>query len=172
VRLRPYSAGFTDEELAELYRWSTDPFVAELSGGAPLEMSFGRFRDMFLQQLSSRNSDSEQLFAILDENDELIGRTGLFALDPSHRRAELGIVIGEPDNWGRGYGRDALQVLVDFGFRTLGLRTIVLYTYTENERARRAYESVGFQAVRELRRFSLSHGARTEIEMVIKNGEQ
>lgn len=167
VTLRPYIAGFSEAELTALYSWARDPDVLALSGGSSLEMSFARFRELFLAQLPQHNSPREQLFAILDENDQLIGRTGLFTLDRQSGSAELGIVIGEPSCWGRGYGRDAVRTLVDFGFQELGLRRVVLYTYTANERARRAYEAAGFRAVRELERFSFEGGTHIELEMEI-----
>jgi RimJ/RimL family protein N-acetyltransferase len=165
VTLRPFSAGFSDEELSQLFRWSRDDEVLALAGGSPLDVSLGRFRDLFRAQLSGRNSDHEQMFAILDADGRLIGRTGLIAIDRKERRAELGIVIGEPDCWDRGYGRDAVRALVDFGFGVLGLARIVLHTYPENERARRAFRAAGFRAVREMERFSLELGSHTEIEM-------
>lgn len=167
VALRPYAAGFTSDELRDLYRWSRDSEVLALSGGAPLDMSFERFRETFLRQLAERNTRSEQLFAILDEGGRLIGRTGLFAIDPTEGVAELGIVIGEPHRWGLGYGRDAVKTLVDFGLQELALNRIVLFTYAENERARRAYEAAGFRPVREWERFSLHHGTYIELEMEI-----
>jgi RimJ/RimL family protein N-acetyltransferase len=170
--LRPYSAGFTEEELVELYRWSSDPDVLSLSGGSPLDMSFESFRETFLSQLQQRNSHTEQVFAILDEAGHMIGRTGLFDIDRVSGTAELGIVIGNHDCWGRGYGRDAVGALVEFGFGELNLSRIRLFTYPDNERARRAYEAVGFRTVRELQRFSLRRGTHSELEMEITARQQ
>jgi RimJ/RimL family protein N-acetyltransferase len=130
-------------------------------------MSFERFRDTFVSQLPRRNSAGEQLFAILDESGQMIGRTGLFEIDARSGTAELGIVIGDPEQWGRGYGRDAVRALVEFGFRDLELKRIHLYTFPENRRARRAYEAAGFRPVRELTRFSMELGTHTELEMDI-----
>lgn len=168
VSLRPYAHGFSDEELERLKAWASDPAVLTLAGGSPLEMSYERFRQVFLAQLPRRNTDREQQFAILDERGEMIGRTGLFSMAHGQDRAELGIVIGDRDCWGKGYGRDAVGTLVDFGFATLGLRSIRLYTFPENRRAQRAFESVGFTRVRELERFSFERGTHLEVEMVIR----
>ena len=171
VRLRPYSAGFSEEELRDLYVWSSDPNVTSLSGTAPLDLPFEEFKEQFLSQLSRRNSDTEQLYAILDEEGHMIGRTGLFAINPTARTAELGIVIGDQEKWGHGYGSAAVRALVRIGFGDFGLGRIVLYTYANNERARRAYESAGFRPVRELERFSLQEGTHVELEMEILASE-
>ena len=64
--------------------------------------------------------------------------------DPVAQTAELGITIGEREYWGRGYGRDAVRVLIEYGFRIRNLRKIWLTVHANNPRAIRSYESVGF----------------------------
>ena len=68
----------------------------------------------------------------------------LFDLDRLNGSAELGIFIGEKAEWGKGYGTDAVNALVDFGFDSLRLERIWLNVWTENDRARRSYEKAGF----------------------------
>lgn len=170
VRLRPYAAGFREDELAVLYRWACDEEILALSGGRPVGVSYERFRELFLTQLPRRNSAHEQLYAILDEKDALIGRTGLFAIEPAVRTAELGIVIGERSAWGRGYGRDTVRVLADHALGPLGFARLVLHTYPDNERARRAFEAVGFRERRRLRRFTFERGSHEEIQMELRAG--
>lgn len=167
VTLRPYCAGFSLAELARVYRWSSDPDVLALSGGQPLDISFDEFRLQFAEQAPRLNGAREQVFLILDEQGQAIGRAGLFGLDRRHQagEAELGIVIGEHSHWGRGYGREAVGLLLDLGFDSLGLKRIRLYTYPENARAQRAFEAAGFRFVRAIRRFSFDRGTHTEHEM-------
>jgi len=165
VSLRPYVAGFSDAELRALYRWACDPELLRLTSGVPLDMSFKRFRSLFLSQLPKYNSEREQLFAVLDRGERLIGRVGLFGIDPSGGSAELGILIGDPEDWGKGYGRAAVAAAVDLAFQELGLAAVILHTYPENLRAQRAFAAAGFRRVRELRRFSLDRGTHDELEM-------
>jgi RimJ/RimL family protein N-acetyltransferase len=165
VALRPYAAGFTEPELETLYTWGRDPDLLELSGGSPLDMTFERFREIFVAQLQRRGRAGEELFAILADSGEMIGRIGLFGLAASTGSAELGIVIGERRLWGHGYGRDAVRTLSTYGFDTLRLRRIHLFTFVHNHRAQRAFEACGFRSVRRLRRFSFDKGIHTEIEM-------
>jgi RimJ/RimL family protein N-acetyltransferase len=61
-----------------------------------------------------------------------------------HGTAELGIMIGDRDYWGRGCGRDAVRLLLRYGFHYLGLRRIVLTTHVKNQRAVRCYQACGF----------------------------
>src|SRR3990172_10507484 len=81
--------------------------------------------------------------------------------------AELGIVIGERDSWGLGYGRGAVAILVAFGCERLGLARIVLRTFPDNERAHRAFAAVGFRVVGERRQFSLDRGSHSTLEMAL-----
>lgn len=73
-----------------------------------------------------------------------IGDCGLFHFNERAGTAELGIGIGDPAYRGKGYGREAMTLLVDYGFRLLNLRKIWLETTADNERAIRSYQAVGF----------------------------
>lgn len=62
-----------------------------------------------------------------------------------HRRAELGIGIGEAECRDKGYGTEATRLILDYGFTALGLHTIMLWVLATNERAIRAYKRAGFR---------------------------
>jgi RimJ/RimL family protein N-acetyltransferase len=76
--------------------------------------------------------------------DRLIGTVGLFDVDGVHGDAVVGIGLGERDCWGRGYGTDALRVLLRFAFHELNLRRVSLSVLSSNPRAMRSYEKAGF----------------------------
>jgi len=59
----------------------------------------------------------------------------------------LGIVIGEKDCWGKGYGQDAVRLLLDYAFNLLNLNSIMLGTFSFNERAIACYKKVGFREI-------------------------
>ena len=67
------------------------------------------------------------------------------------RTCELGITIGDKDYWGRGYGREAVGLLLDYGFRYHNLHRIFLSVNGNNERAIRAYRACGFEEEGRLR---------------------
>jgi diamine N-acetyltransferase len=87
-----------------------------------------------------------------------IGNTGLHSINWTHRAAELGIVIGEKEYWGRGFGSDAIRALVRFGFEEINLHRIFLHVFEDNGRAIRAYEGCGFQHEGRLRDGVYRHG--------------
>lgn len=86
-----------------------------------------------------------------------VGNCGLMHVNLTQRTAELGIMIGERDCWGKGYGTEATWLVCDYGFAVLGLHNILLMVYSYNERGIRAYRRVGFREIgrrRESRRLA------------------
>jgi RimJ/RimL family protein N-acetyltransferase len=84
-----------------------------------------------------------------------IGRVWLADISYHHRRASFGILIGEKDCWGKGYGTEATRLALDYGFHLLGLHNIMLSVSSANTAAIRAYTRAGFQVIgarREYRR--------------------
>lgn len=76
-----------------------------------------------------------------------IGDCHLRGIDFVHGTAEMGIMIGEPDCWGKGYGTEAVILLLDFAFTALNLHNVMLDTSSYNERALGAYRRAGFREI-------------------------
>ncbi|MBX6341026.1 MAG: GNAT family N-acetyltransferase [Thermomicrobiaceae bacterium] len=74
-----------------------------------------------------------------------IGKTGLYDVDFRNRRAEFGILIGEPDARGRGYGAETARLMLDYAFTALGLHSVMLEVAAYNEAGLRAYRKAGFR---------------------------
>ena len=74
-----------------------------------------------------------------------IGTCDLNAVDHRHGTAYLAIRIGEPDARGRGYGTEAVRLLLDVAFTALGLHNVMLTVSEFNRAGRRAYEKAGFR---------------------------
>ena len=87
-------------------------------------------------------------FAIVkQENDELIGNCSLHGLDFINQSATVGIFIGEKENRGMGYGSEALELLLSYGFNHLNLNNIMLAVYSFNTPAIACYKKVGFKEI-------------------------
>lgn len=84
-------------------------------------------------------------FVIADKADEsYLGQLDMFRLDWKLRCGELGMVVGNEENRGRGYGAEALGLMLRYAFMTLGLERVELEVDMGNDRARRCYASAGF----------------------------
>jgi RimJ/RimL family protein N-acetyltransferase len=98
-------------------------------------------------------------FAVHAADDgELVGACSLEAIDHNFLRAELGIFLGR--RRGEGIGSDAVRLVLDWAFRIVGLRNVMLETYTFNGAALRAYERAGFHVIGHRRDAVRAHGRR------------
>ena len=175
VGLRSFEEPISDEEAARVYRWSRDAELLRLSGGEPTELTLEEFREQ-LRGDHQDLFDHRRMFFILarpfdSAQGELIGRVGCFAIDWTRRDGELGIVIGEPTFWGKGYGRAAVTLLLRHLFETTLLERIYLFTYPENMRAQRCFATCGFRSLGSARRFSIERGEHDGVEMEITRQE-
>ena len=71
---------------------------------------------------------------------------------------EVGIVIGEKDYQNKGYGTEAMELLIEYGFTTINLNRIELYTYDFNISALKSYKKVGFIEEGRKRQFIWANG--------------
>jgi RimJ/RimL family protein N-acetyltransferase len=101
-----------------------------------------------------------------------IGTVNLHQINHKHRKANMGIMIGEPEMRGRGLGTEAVELILDYGFHALSLNSIWLATYEFNIAGRRAYARAGFTEVGR-RRQCRFHAGRfwDEIHMDILSSE-
>ena len=91
-------------------------------------------------------------YGIIDiKTDQLIGNIGFKDIDHLHRTTEIGIFIGDKSYWDKGYGQEALSLLLDYAFKKLNLHTILLRVYDFNQRAIACYGKVGFKKIGEIR---------------------
>ncbi len=91
---------------------------------------------------------NDNILAIVDlKSDELIGSCGFVELDLLNKKAEYGIFIGNKGYWGKGYGKEATTLALDFGFNILNLNNIMLKVYSYNKGAIKCYEKCGFKLI-------------------------
>jgi RimJ/RimL family protein N-acetyltransferase len=137
VRLR----ALTPADYPRLNEFKNDIEVELLGGGsAPHPVTLERTTEFF----DERAKKGEGTDFAIEADGVFIGDCGLFEFDRVAATAEVGIGIGDRAYWGRGYGREAMTLLVEYGFRIQNLRKIWLTTHGSNERAIRSYRSVGF----------------------------
>ncbi|MFN8485988.1 MAG: GNAT family protein [Caldilineaceae bacterium] len=147
----------TREDLELLCQFNNDVEV-ELAGGGdpPMPQSLARLQAEFDTRVSQGGRDDAG-FAI-EADGKFIGQCALFQFDATARTCMLGITIGDKAYWGRGYGRDAVRVLLDYAFRLRNMRRVYLSVNGNNERAIHAYRACGFVEEGRLRGHVWSNG--------------
>lgn len=93
-------------------------------------------------------------------DDQVIGFIGLAGIDWVHGSAWVGIGIGDPAFWGKGYGTEAMQLLLHYAFDELNLFRVNLVVFEYNERAMRSYIKSGFVVEGRARNMFMREGRR------------
>ena len=142
VYLRPFE--MSDRDAYKRWRADADPMAtAEFGYRAPLSDAEV---DNYLSSRADQQGKPDYQFVIcMLDDDKAIGNIMLAGHDVRRRHAELGIVIGENDYRGKGYGTDAVNAVLDFAFGELGLERVALSTLAGNQAGQRAYEKAGFK---------------------------
>ena len=139
VRLRPYQK--TDIE--DLMKSVNDEEVTRYLGSQMTPPASRSGEEAFLE-MAMTHSETHKVFAIETMAREYAGGIDLRVIDQIDRRAEVGIVIGVKDFWGRGYGTEAMRLMLRFAFGRLNLNRVSLRVFDYNQRAIKSYEKCGF----------------------------
>lgn len=110
----------------------------------PFPMTIWEEEQWVKSQKGSKNGDYN--FAIEDiETHKYIGGCGIQEVNWLARVAVVGIMIGDKDYWGKGYGTDAMKALMNFVFNNMNISKIRLNVFSFNTRAIKCYEKCGFK---------------------------
>ena len=124
-----------------LLKWINDR--AQVLFNAPYTPVHENQHDAWFESILKR--DDVVIFGIrLIKTNKLIGTCQLHSIDPISRSAELQIRLGAVEERSKGYGTEALRLLVRFGFNDLHLHRIYLHVFSSNLLAIRVYEKAGF----------------------------
>ncbi len=133
--------GMTKADLERVRTWGNDSEVATfIDRVRPIsEVEHEKWFEKMVQD------PNVYLFAIDEkENRQHIGNVWLCNLDSRHRRAEIRVMIGDRNYWGKGFGREAVSAAVHFGFEKLNLHKIYAYVLSNNPRSKGMFEACGF----------------------------
>jgi RimJ/RimL family protein N-acetyltransferase len=155
-------AASTPDDHALIASWSNNDEYLRLADGDPARPA-SREEVAESEKGSGAPSISYGFRLRTLEDDRLIGMAALFGIQWANRVAMMGIVIGEPDYWGRGYGSDAMTLLLGYAFRELNLYRVGLDVLGYNTRAIRAYEKNGFVLEGTRRGAVCREGARYDV---------
>lgn len=97
---------------------------------------------------------------------KLIGNVAFQQVDAHNQSAEIGIVIGEKSHWDKGFGSEAMRVMVKHGFDDAGLNRIFLRVFESNPRGIHCYENAGFVKEGTLRQAAWKNGKFLDIHVM------
>ena len=143
------------------HRWMHDPEVLRFT-----ESRAGPYGvDSLTAYITEKTADGRHLFLaiIVRATGAHIGNVKVGPVDRYHRLADLGIIIGEKDHWGRGFATEAIALTTAHCFDRLGLHKITAGCYAVNRGAVRAFEKAGFEIEGWRRNHCLYDGAYVDL---------
>ncbi len=117
----------------------------------------------FTREDLHKEPPNDHIHFAIEADGKLIGGIGIRSIDRVAGTAEMGVGIGDREYWGRGYGRDAIKVLLEYAFEMQNLHRVWLRTGSLNERAIRCYRACGFVQEGILRQHDWSYGGRCDV---------
>ena len=133
------------------YAWRTDEELARLDATRTLNMPYESFLKYSREELAFDNPMSRR-FAIDTHDGKHIGNCMYYDIDLRQGEAEVGIMIGDREYWGQGYGTDSVDSLLDHIFTATPLTRVYLHTLEWNHRAQRSFAKAGFRDVKKVLR--------------------
>lgn len=129
-------------------RWMNDPAItADLVSG---ERVFSA--DDLRSYIAAANADpAVHLYAMVTLDGRHIGNIKLVA--SADGSGDLGLLIGEKGEWGKGYAREAISAMTAHGFAVLGLTKVVAGCYSTNLGSIKAFIAAGYTRCRHLPRY-------------------
>lgn len=145
-------------------RWMNDPQITRYLESRFRAYSAGDLRLYVQAQLE--HPDTLFLALVLRDGARHIGNVKLGPIDRHHRRADIGILVGERDCWGRGYATEAIELLAFYALGILELNKLTAGAYASNVGSIRAFEKAGFR-VEGVRRAHFLTDGRPEDQVLL-----
>jgi RimJ/RimL family protein N-acetyltransferase len=137
---RLYLSPMNTDDAEQYVKWLNDPDVAEHLGQYKKLISLPNEK----KALEQMTNEGHNYAIVLKDGDELLGNISLFEVEHIDRRAILGIFIGEAGRRGKGYGAEAIRLLLGYGFNILNLHSVMLTVHEDNPQGVACYKKVGF----------------------------
>ena len=138
---RIYLSPRNSEDVEIFTEWLNDFEITDYTGRSGILTTL-ESEKKYLEE----NSSPEATFVIVTiEGDKMIGTVGLEDVNNINRTATLGIFIGDKDYRDKGYGTEAIKLILEYGFKYMNLNNIKLDLMAFNTRALKCYEKCGFK---------------------------
>lgn len=149
-----------DHDSAYIARWNQNSEYQQLLTSGPSNL----WPLKQIKEWTEKHFDEMYSFTIraLDD-DQVLGCVDLSGIEWTAGNAWLGIGIGDRENWGKGFGSDAIDIILRFAFEMLNLKRISLTVFDYNERAIHAYEKAGFKLEGRQRQWMQRAGQRYDL---------
>ncbi len=158
-------AAVEPKEMAEaMLLWNSDSEYQRLGMIEPANQhSMKKIAEWVEKDLENDLPNSYEFAIRALAQDRLIGICNLGGEIFPHGEVFIGLGIGEREQWNKGYGTDAMRVILRYAFQELNMRRVALSVSANNPRAIRSYEKAGFIFEGRMRNYIQRDGQRWDI---------
>jgi RimJ/RimL family protein N-acetyltransferase len=159
VRLIPLDA---ERDSVSLSLWHRNSEYSRLLDSDPATLYSSSATKKWLEE--NELAQDYVAFAMQSKADgKILGEIGLSGFSGNFTNAFVGLGIGDPQYWGRGYGSDAMLIILRYAFEVLNLHRVTLSVFEYNPRAIHSYEKCGFKHEGRMREALGREGKRWDI---------
>jgi RimJ/RimL family protein N-acetyltransferase len=134
---------FWSADARAVHRWFNTAAATE--GLVEQRESFSEAEAGAWVQRAARNEGADRKWAVIvDDGEEAVGFTALYGVG-RQAAPELGILIGDPELWGKGVGTEAQKLTIQRAFDELGAHRVTELILAQNAAARKVVERLGFE---------------------------
>ena len=156
---RLYLSPVNADDAESYIKWMNEKFVAT---------HFGQYVNVVsskneMKWLFEPGSDVQRYAMVLLDGDIMIGCISLQNINHLNRNAFLGIFIGEEEYRSKGYGAEAIRLLLEYGFKTLNLHNIMLSVTEDNKAGITCYKKAGFREIGRRREWIYRNGKYIDV---------
>jgi len=154
---------YRKDDLIHMRKWVTNPNISDNLSDIFLYPNTMNQTESFLNSMLEGSANIKGFIIADKESEEYIGQIDLVNIDWKNRVAELGIVIGDEEKLGKGFGSEALMLLEEFVFNRLNLNKLQLTVHDYNKGAYKCYSKCGFKEEGRIRENFFINGRYTDI---------
>lgn len=161
-----YLRALNMNDLEYTHKWHSDQELYKTLIGSFRYVGIDAERE-WLQSKSSYSTQEVNLMICLRENGQPIGMISIRDIDWINRKGNFtGLIIGEPQFQGKGYGSEALNLLLTHFFEDMSLNRIWAYAFNDNKSSLRMMEKCGFKVEGQLRQHTLKDGKFKDVVLL------
>jgi len=161
----------SDDVNQNYYKWMNDNEITRYTESRYYPYSMEQLQ-AFVSSLDGKRDDV--FLAIIEKStDKHVGNIKLGSIDWIHRRANIGVIIGEKACWGKGYASEAIALLSSYAFNKLNLYKVWSGCYANNTGSIKAFKKAGFKEEGVQKRHYYYAGEYIDVVLLGKfNGEE
>jgi RimJ/RimL family protein N-acetyltransferase len=124
------------------------------------------YEKKWIEDAINNNQNQVKLAVCLRENDEHIGNVYLNNINWFNRSGDFGLLIGEKEHWGKGYGEELTLLMLNHAFYDLGLIRIESRQLLTNKASIKVHKKCGFKNEGILRKAVYKNGEYRDLNLM------